>query len=342
MALLFGAVLLSAVGASPILAYKAMATGAFGSRYGLSETLVKATPLMLCGLAVSVAFRMRFWNIGAEGQLAMGGIAAAGLALRLPSRLPGAPPWLLLSMIALGGGVAGALWALIPAVLKAYGRVNEIITTLMLNYVAILYVEYLFYGPWKDPMGYGFPGTAEFPQATWLPRLSGTRLHMGLLFAFVIALLIWAMLSSTRRGYEIRVIGANPDAAVYAGMHVAHTTLLVMLISGGIAGLAGMAEVTGIAHRLTKGLTVGYGFTAIIAAWLARLNPWGVLLVSFLMAGILVGGDQVQITLGLPAAVALILQGALLFFVLGAERLAQYRIVIEHHPHERERGEARP
>jgi len=329
LSLLVAGLLLKIVGADPIRTYRAMIIGAFGSKYSLSETLVKAIPLMLCGLAVSVAFRMHFWNIGAEGQLAMGGIAAAGVALFLPLRMPGLPNWAVLTLTAAAGLMAGAAWGLIPAVLKAYLRVNEIIITLMLNYIAILMVEYLFYGPWKDHKGYGFPGTAEFPAAAWLPRLPGTRVHMGLLFAFLAALFIWFVLARTKWGYEIRLIGENPRAAVYAGIGLVRNTLLIMALSGGLAGLAGMAEVTGIAHRLTKGLTVGYGFTAIIVAWLAKLNPWAILLVSFLLAGLLVGGDQIQITMGLPASVALILQGAILFFMLGGEMFTQYHLIVE-------------
>lgn len=329
LALLTGAILLKAVRVDPLRTYQAMLAGAFGSRYSLAETLVKAIPLMLCGLAVSAAFRMRFWNIGAEGQLAMGGIAAAGVALFVPSRAPDMPGWMLLALAAVAGIAGGALWGLIPAALKAYVRVNEIITTLMLNYIAILLVEYLFYGPWKDPKGYGFPGTAEFSPAAWLPRLPGTRVHLGLLFAILAAVFIWFVLARTRWGYEVRLIGENPRAATYAGVRMGFNTLLIMALSGGLAGLAGMAEVTGIAHRLTKGLTVGYGFTAIIVAWLAQLNPWAVLLVAFLLAGLLVGGDQIQITMKLPASVALILQGAVLFFMLGGDLFKDHYIVLD-------------
>ncbi|HIQ05389.1 MAG TPA: ABC transporter permease [Anaerolineae bacterium] len=327
LALLAGAVLLVVAGANPWETYKAMAIGAFGSRYSLSETLVKAIPLMLTGLGVSVAFRMLFWNIGAEGQLAMGGFAASGVALFFPELLPGLPVWTLLPLMFLAGFLAGAVWGLVPAVLKAFLNVNEIITTLMLNYVAILWVEYLFYGPWKDPHGYGFPGTAQFPEAAWLPRLSG-RVHLGLMFAILAALFLWLIMTRTQWGYEIRVIGENPRAARYAGISLARNILLVMLLSGGLAGLAGFGEVAGISHRLQKGLTVGYGYTAIIVAWLAKLNPWGVLLVALLLAGLLVGGDQIQITMGLPAAVALVLQGAILFFMLGSDVFARYRVRI--------------
>lgn len=329
LALVFGGLILLAAGASPLQTYKAMAIGAFGGKYNISETLVKAIPLMLCGLAVSVAFRMLFWNIGAEGQLAVGGIAASGMALFWADRIP--PPLVVPAMM-VAGFVGGALWGLVPALLKAYIGVNEIITSLMLNYIAILWVEYLFYGPWKDPHGYGFPGTAQFPKAAYLPRLPGTRVHLGLAFAVVAALFVWAVLRHTKWGYEIQVIGENPRAAAYAGMSIVRNIILVMFLSGGLAGLAGMAEVAGISHRLQKGLTVGYGYTAIIVAWLGKLNPWAVLVVAILLAGLLVGGDQIQITMQLPAAVAPVLQGAILFFVLGGELFTKYRVRWERGP----------
>jgi ABC-type uncharacterized transport system permease subunit len=223
--------------------------------------------------------------------------------------------------------VGGALWGLVPGLLKAYLKVNEIITTLMLNYVAILWVQYLYYGPWKDPKGFGFPGTAQFEPFTWLPRLTG-RVHLGLVFAILAAIFIWLVLGRTKWGYEIRLIGENPTAARYAGVSIARNIVLVMFLSGGLAGLAGMAEVAGISHRLQQGLAVGYGFTAIIVAWLGRLNPWGVLLVGFLLAALLVGGDQIQITMGLPASVALVLQGAILFCMLGGNILTTYRLCL--------------
>jgi simple sugar transport system permease protein len=339
LALLFGAVLLALAGADPWQTYRAMLEGAFGTPgqwrqgefYSLSETLVKATPLMLTGLGVSIAFRMLFWNIGAEGQLVMGGFAAGAVALWAPTLLPFIPPWAYLPLMVVAGMVGGALWGLVPALLKAYLRVNEIITTLMLNYIAILWLQHLYYGPWKDPQGYGFPGTAQFPEFAWLPRLTG-RVHLGLIFALVAAASIWLVLDRTRWGYEIRLIGENQEAARYAGISIARNIILVMLLSGGLAGLAGMAEVAGISHRLQQGLAVGYGFTAIIVAWLAKLNPWGVILVSILMAALLVGGDQIQITMGLPASMALVLQGAILFFMLGGDIFTRYRVRILRRP----------
>jgi len=329
LALLFGAVLLATAGANPWTTYRAMFTGAFGSTYNWTETLVKATPLILTGMSVAIAFRMLFWNIGAEGQLVMGGIAAAWTALFLTERLAFLPdsPWVWLPLMMIMAIIAGAIWGLIPALLKAYLNVNEIITTLMFNYIAILWYRYLFTTAWKDPLGFGFPGSAEIPLYARLPRISG-RLHLGIILAIAAVLLIWVIMDKTRRGYEIRLIGENRRAAEYAGVNIIRNIILVMVMSGGLAGLAGLAEVAGISFRLQHGLAAGYGFTGIIVAWLARLNPWGVVLVGVLLAGLLVGGDQIQISMGLPASVALVLQGAILLFVLGSEVFRSYRLRI--------------
>jgi general nucleoside transport system permease protein len=335
LALLFGALLLLVVGANPWQTYRAMAQGAFGTPAqwqqgqfsNLIETLVKAIPLMLTGLSVAVAFRMRFWNIGAEGQLVMGGVAAAAVALWVPVFMPFLPEsrWVYLPLIIAASVLLGAIWALIPALLKAYMRVDEIITTLMFNYIAILFYQYLFNVAWKDPAGFGFPGTARFPDFALLPRLIG-RLHWGLIFAVVAAFIVWLLLERTRWGYEIRLIGQSPAAGRYAGISLATTILLVMFVSGGLAGIAGMSEVAGISHRLQRGLAVGSGFTGIIVAWLAMLNPWAVLLVAFLLAALLVGGEQIQMIMGLPASVAPVLQGAILLFVLGGNVFVRYRL----------------
>lgn len=329
LALIVGGALLLAAGANPIETYKAMFEGAFGTDYGRSETLVKAIPLMLTGLAVSIAFRMLFWNIGAEGQLAMGALATAWIPLFVLND-SSLPPGVLLLIMGVAAFGAGAIWGLIPAALKAYLRVNEIITTLMLNYIAILLMDWLYTGPWKDKAGYGFPGTASFKEVAALPRLpewmGAGRVHLGIVIAIVAAALIWLILLKTRWGYEIRVIGENPQAARYAGISLVRNILLVMLISGGLAGLAGYGQVAGIAYRLQKGIAVGDGFTAIIIAWLAKLHPAAVLVVAVLMAGLSTGGDQITITMGLPAAMSRVLQGAILFFVLGGEIFVRYRL----------------
>jgi simple sugar transport system permease protein len=204
--------------------------------------------------------------------------------------------------------------------------VNEILTTLMLNYVAIYWMENLYFGPWRDPTGTGFPGTAILPESAWLPRFPETRIHLGLVFGIVAAVVLQWAFYRTRWGYEIRVIGENPKAARYAGMNITRHILWVMFLSGGLAGLAGMAEVSGIHYRLQQGLTVGYGYVGIIVAWLSRLNPMAIIVVALFLASLLVGGDQLQSVMHLPSAVGLVLEGTLLFFVLGSDFLARYRI----------------
>jgi general nucleoside transport system permease protein len=324
VALLLGAILLLLTGVNPIVTYRAMSRGAFGSVYALSETLVVAIPLMLTGLGVTIAFRMRFWNIGAEGQLVFGGIAGAGVALFFMDIIPTS---LLLPAVLLAGMVAGALWAGIPAVLKAYLGVDETLTSLMLNYVAILFSSYLYYGAWRDPMGFGFPGTARFVEEAWLPRLFG-RAHYGLIFAIIAGVSLWFIFNRTRWGFELKIIGENKTAARYLGIKIASNIVLALLLSGALSGLAGASQVAGIYRRLQTGLAAGYGYTAIIIAWLAQLNPIAVLFVSILMGALFVGGDQVQMMMGLPSAVGLVLQGLILFPMLAGTLFTEYRLRI--------------
>ncbi len=334
-ALVATAVLLAVFGVNPFETYRAMWDGAFGGLFGgdvysLSETLVRATPLILAGLAVAVSFKMKFWNIGAEGQLVMGGIAASGVALFLPGAVPGIPQNAVVYGLLMGGAaiLAGAAWALVPALLRAYLNVNEIITTLMLNYVAILWYSHLFTSVWNDPQGFGFPGSALFERFTWFPRFFDTRLHFGLVLGLIAAVFVWVLFDRTRFGYEIRLIGDNPEAARFAGVSMFRNIVLVMLVSGGLAGLAGLSEVAGVSHRLQQGLAADNGFTAIIVAWIAKLRPWAVVLVAILLAAVFVGGDQIQISMGLPASVAQVVQGVMLFFVLGGDIFSRYRVRI--------------
>lgn len=324
VALLLGAILLLLTGVNPIVTYRAMLRGAFGSVYSLSETFVVAIPLMLTGLGVAIAFRMRFWNIGAEGQLVFGGIAGAGVALFFVDIVPGS---LLLPTVLLAGMIAGALWAGIPAVLKAYLGVDETLTSLMLNYVAILFSSYLYYGPWRDPMGFGFPGTARFAEEAWLPRMFG-RAHYGLIFAIIAGIVLWFIFNRTRWGFELKIIGENQTAARYLGIKIASNIVLALLVSGALSGLAGATQVAGIYRRLQTGLAAGYGYTAIIIAWLAQLNPIAVLFVSVLMGALFVGGDQVQMMMGLPSAVGFVLQGLILFPMLAGTLFTEYRLRI--------------
>jgi general nucleoside transport system permease protein len=329
VSLTLGALLLAIFGINPLRAYVAMFDGAFGSWISFMDTLAKAVPLMLTGLGVALAFRMRFWNIGAEGQLTLGGVAAAWVALFWSQWLPAS---LLLPTVIGVGVLAGALWAGVPALLKALLKVDETLTTLMLNYVAILFSEHLYYGPWRDPQGYGFPGTAPLPEAAWLPRISG-RAHLGLLFAFILAVVLWFVLKYTRWGFEIKIIGENQRAARYLGINIARNIVLALLLSGAMCGLAGVSELTGASRRLQNGLSVGYGYTAIIVAWMAQLNPIAVFFVAILMGGLLVGGEQVQVVMGLPSAVALVLQGMILFPMLAGNLFTEYRLrIVEEQP----------
>jgi len=321
MALLFGGLFLFIYGAEAGETYIKMYQGALGTSYAFSETLVKAIPLMLAGLAVSLAFRMKLWNIGAEGQIYMGAFAASGIALSWGNQ----PAWFLITVMLLAGFLAGGLWGLITGVLRARWGVNETITTLLLNYVAILWVDSLVFGPWRDPQSLGFPLTPRFSMNAYLPTLGDSRVHIGLLIALLIAIIFYYLLNYTRWGYEIKVIGESHLAARYAGINVPRNIMLVMLISGGIAGIAGMIEVTGITHRLQSGISPGYGYTAIIVAWLGRLNPFAIIVVAFLMGALLVGGFAAQSS-GIPFSIVLILQGSILFFLLAGEIFLKYRL----------------
>jgi general nucleoside transport system permease protein len=328
-ALAMGAFLLWLAGANPWYVYTQMATIAFGDVYGWSDTTVKATPLILAGLGVAAAFRMRLWNIGAEGQLLMGAFFATGVALHwLPAD---ASQWVVLFVMAMAGFAGGAFWGFIPGVLKARLNINEIITTLMLTYIAFQWNNYFVYGPWSER---GFGLTPQFPRSAWLPRFTdyaeavpafrGVTAHTGIFLAIALAVMFWFVWKHSKWGFEIKVIGDNPRAARYAGINLTRNIILIMMISGGMAGLAGMVEVAGVVHRLQERFSPGYGYTAIIIAWLAKLNPLAIVPVSYLFGGLLVGDDVIQ-----PAGIARMLQGVILFVVVGGELLLQYRIRVE-------------
>jgi len=321
LALLLGGIFLALTGQKPLDVYLIMFTDSLGSKYGLTETIVKAIPLMLTALGVSLAFKMKLWNIGAEGQLYMGAMGASWLPLTYPTL----PVYVMIPGMVVLGMTAGGLWALLTAIPRAIWKVNEIITTLMLNYIAILWVDYLVFGPWKDPKGSNFPITAPFPDAARLIGLGDSRIHAGLFFALALAVILFIVYKYSRWGYSINVIGSSERAASYAGMNIKRNILLVMFFSGAISGLAGMAEVSGIIGKLQHGISPGYGYTAIIVAWLSKLNPLAILIVSVLFGALQVGGYAAQVE-GVPAAVATMLQGMILFFVLGGEVLTNYRV----------------
>jgi ABC-type uncharacterized transport system permease subunit len=329
VAFLIGGVVIAVAGGEPVRSYQHILKAAFGSAGVLNDTMVKATPLILVGLACTVAFRMRLWNIGAEGQFFLGawGASAVVLAPLLP---PGTPGFVVIPAMMVAGFVCGALWGFIPGYLKAKRNVNEIITTLMMNYIATSWVLFWVFGAWSER---GFQMSPMFPKTAWLPRLTdyasqvpafaGLTLHLGLLFGILAAVAVWFLIERSRWGYEIRLIGDNPRAARYAGINIVRNTVLVMMLSGGLAGLAGMSEISGVVHRLQGAISPGYGFTGIIIAWLAKLNPFAVVLVSILFGGLILGGREIQ-----PSGVPRMLQGIILFCVITSDALLRYRVRI--------------
>ena len=322
IALFIAGFLLLAGGVSPLAAYREILMEAVGSLYGLSETLVKATPLIFAGLGVSLAFRMQIWNIGAEGQIYMGAMGATWVAL-----FSGIDNhWLMLCAMFGAAFLCGGLWAGVAGVLRARWLVNEVIVTLLMNYIAILWVDYLVYGPWKDPKGFNFPLTAQFTDTARLAEYFNTRLHSGFFLALFCAFLLYLFMERTVWGYEIKVIGSNPKAAQYAGMRTAVAIFAVLFLSGAIAGMAGFSEVAGLQHRLQHGISPGYGYTAIIIAWLAKRSAIGVVIVSFLMGILLVGGDSLQLLWQLPVAFVYAFQGLILFFLLASDFFIIYRL----------------
>lgn len=296
LAFLFGAVLIATTGHNPINVYTSMFIGTFGSAYAISETVVKAIPLMLTSLGVGVAMRMKLWNIGAAGQLLMGAYAATWLALTFPQL-----PWyIMMPGLLLISFIAGGAWAILAATPKALWNISEIIVTLMLNYVAAFWIRYLVQGPWRDPNLVLYPFSAEFPPAAKSPTLGDSRIHLGLLFALVIAVVLTLVFNRSRWGYEIKIIGASSATAKYAGMNVFRNILLTMLISGGISGIAGMSELSGVFYRLQDNLAAGVGYTAIIIASLACAHPLGTLMIAYLFASLQVGGTAAQTAVSLP------------------------------------------
>jgi len=328
-ALLIGALVIWLGGGNPWAAYAHIARYSFGSVGVLSDTMVKAIPLMLVGLACSLAVRMKLWNIGAEGQFFLGAFGASMIVL-LPVLPEDAPKWLFIIVMALSGMLFGALWGFIPGFLKAKYNVNEIISTLMMNYIAIEWNNYFIYAVWSEG---GFQMSRMFQRNAWLPRLSdlaekvpffrGLTTHMGLLFAVIAAVILWWILAKSQWGYEIRLIGDNPRAAEYAGVSIKRNVVLVMMLSGALAGLAGMSEITGVVHRLQGAISPGYGFTGIIIAWLAKLNPIAVILVSILFGALILAGREVQ-----PAGIPTLIQGVIMVSLIASDYFLRNRVSI--------------
>jgi simple sugar transport system permease protein len=329
-ALVVSALILALVGGDPVRSYLHILKAAFGSVGVISDTLVKATPLILAGLACALAFRMGLWNIGAEGQLLLGAWGASAVVL-FPILPPGTPAIVVIPAMLVAGFVCGAAWGAIPGLLRAYLSVNEIIVTLMLNYVAFLWIQYWVFGPWSEG---GFQLSRPFPDEAWLPRLAdfaeavpgfaGLTVHFGFVIALAAAAVLWFILARSRWGYVIRLIGDSPNAARYAGIDIRRNIVLAFVVSGGLAGLAGMSEVAGVVHRLQDRISPGYGFTAIIIAYLARFHPLGVIVASILFGALILAGREIQ-----PSGVPAMIQGIILFSLIASDVLVRYRIRIQ-------------
>lgn len=321
-----GAVMLLALDANPLEAYSALFAGAFGGVSGITQTLTKATPLMLVGLGIAIAFRAKVINIGGEGQIIAGAMAATACALALRNW----PGWLLLPMTTLVGAFAGGVWGFIPGILKARLGVNEILSTVMMNAIALQLMNFLLRGPMIDPAevaaGTRIPQSAALPMQVWLPRLvPRTLFHAGFILAIVLAVLIYIFLWRTTLGYRIRAVGLNPAAARYAGVSVPRTLTLAMMLSGGFCGLAGAVEIMGVHRRVVEGFTGGYGFSGIVVALFGGLHPLGIMPASFLFGGLLVGADRMQRAVQVPAALITALNGLVVLFVVSSAIWSQRR-----------------
>ncbi len=321
LALLLAALVIALAGYDPQTALSALWRGAFGSLRALAATINKAVPIGLCAMGIALAYRARLWNIGAEGQLYFGAFAATGVGLALPE---GASPLLAVAAVLAAGTIAGAAWAALAALPRAYLGMNEILSTLMLTYVAILWVGYLVTGPWADPLTFSFPYSEPIPAAARLGQLAG-GIHGGILLLAAAALLLVAVDRGLRWGYELRVAGDAPRAAIYGGISPVRTILTGLMLAGAMAGLAGAIEVSASTGRLQAGLSPGYGFMAILVAWLAAGNPLGIVLASILYAGLQNGGFALQVT-GIPPAITVVLQAVLLLATLAVVGLGRYRI----------------
>lgn len=310
------------LGHNPFSVYISMIEGAFGSGYRITETIRKAIPLIIASLGISLAFRLKFWNIGAEGQIMMGAFGATFCALNFQSL----PSYILLPVMGLSSVICGGIWGAIPAYFRAKFRTNETIFTLMMNYIALKWLTYLQYGPWKDPGALGFPKIPGFTDNAILPAFFG--LHIGWIIAVVLIIILHIFVNHTKRGYEINVVGESENTGRYAGMNVKFIIIYTIFLSGGLCGLAGMIEASGVNKTLSVEITRGVGYTAIITSWLSSLRAPVIAVVCILFAAMIQGGTFIQMAFQIPQSAAQILQGMILFFVLGSEFFIRYRISI--------------
>ncbi|MDA7826228.1 ABC transporter permease [Porticoccaceae bacterium] len=326
LTLIWGALLFWLLGKPPLEALHTFLIMPISDPYRIAELLVKAGPIVLCAIGLSICFRANVWNIGAEGQLLMGGLVGSCAALWL---LDVEGIWVL-PVVLIAGILGGAAWAAIPAVLKNYFNTNEILSTIMLNYISLNILLYGVHGPLKDPDGFNFPESALFSDWQTMPiLLEGTRLHLGVSFALFAMAGVWVLMNKTFIGFQIKVLGGDERSAHFAGFKQKRLVWFCLLLCGGLAGLAGVGEVTGPIGQLVPNISPGYGYAAIIVAFLGRLHPLGILFAGLLMAMLYMGGEMVQIHLNLPRAITGVFQGMLLLFLLICDVFITYRLVIE-------------
>ncbi len=329
LAALGGGVVFALLGHNPATALATLFLAPLATLDGLTELGLKATPLLLCAIGIAVGVRANVWNIGAEGQLTLGAITGGGIALAFG----GEGHWWTLPLMLFAGAAGGAFWAAIPALLRTKFNAHEILTTLMLSYVAIQVLGWLVHGPWIDPEGFNFPQTRMFADDAMLPvLLEGARLNAGFLLALLAVPLAWGLLSRTAVGFRLRTVGQAPAAARYAGFSANGAVWFSLVLSGALAGLAGVCEAAGPVGQLQPLMSPGYGFAAIIVAFLGRLHPVGILGASLLMALLYLGGEQLQVTLQLPIAATGTIQGMLLFFLLATDVFIDQRLVFTRGP----------
>jgi len=325
LTLVAGAIMFQILGINPAAALYTYFIEPVLDPWSRDQIIVKATPLVLIAVGLAVCFRSGNWNIGAEGQYLIGGMVGS----MLPVYFNGWESPLLIPAMMVMGMAGGALFAFIPAILKSRFGTNEILTSLMLVYIAQQFVDWMVRGPWRDPQGMGFPGTKSFNDSAILPDvIAGGDAHFGSIFAVVAALLVWFMLSRTLKGFEVTVLGQSPRAGQFAGFSARNMTIFAFLVSGALAGLAGISEVSGSVEKLDDKLSLGYGFAAIIVAFLGRLNPLGIVAAGLILALSYIGGEAAEISLGVSNRATRVFQGLLLFFVLGCDTLIHYRIRI--------------
>ena len=324
LTLIFGSLLFSAIGKDPLEALHVLLIAPLSDSYNIGEMFVKMGPLLLCAVGLAICYRANMWNIGAEGQLLAGALGGSAMALFLID----SDSVFALPLTLIAGMVSGMLWSAIPTYLKLRFNSNLILTTIMFNYIALYLLIWAVHGPLRDPQGFGFPESAMFSDATLLPTLfEFSRIHLGIVFAIIAGIIGWFILTKTHLGFQIRVLGADEPAARYAGFNSKKLSWFVMLFAGALAGLAGVGETTGPIGQLVPNVSPGYGYSAIIVAYLGRLHPIGAILAAIFMAILYMGGDLAQIEMGIPVAVVSMFQGVLLFFLLACDFFINNRLI---------------